>query len=365
MGTVPMNEKTILVTGGCGFIGSHFVRSWLRNRETAVVNLDLLTYAGNAESLLEVLEDPRHTLVHGDICDQKLVGSLLEKYQPTALVHFAAESHVDRSIAGPAAFLRTNVEGTFHLLEAVRAWWGGLPPEQKENFRFLHISTDEVYGSLGPDDAPFSETTPFSPNSPYSASKAASDHLVRAWHHTYGLPVLTTNCTNNYGPAQFPEKLIPHMILRALDGEKLPVYGKGENIRDWLYVEDHCHGLRLALERGVPGEVYCLGGGMELTNLELVRLLCRELDRLRPRPGGNSHEELISFVPDRPGHDFRYAMDTAHARRELGWEPTTSFSKGLEQTIQWYLENPGWIERVRSGDYRNWIETNYSQRVAR
>lgn len=355
-------KSPVLVTGGCGFIGSHFVRQYIREEGTPVVNLDLLTYAGNPESLFEALDSPSHQLIHGDICDSALLDRIFETHRPAAVVHFAAESHVDRSIHGPDAFLRTNVDGTFRLLQAARKYWSGLESGAKAAFRFLHVSTDEVYGSLGADDPPFSENTPYAPNSPYSASKAASDHLVRAWHHTYGLPVLTTNCTNNYGPAQFPEKLIPHVILRAVAGEALPVYGKGENIRDWLHVGDHCSAIRAVLRAGSPGQTYCVGGLAERTNLDVVKAICHALDTLRPRPGGEPHESLITFVADRPGHDFRYAMDISNIRRELGWSPSVAFEEGLMETVRWYLENSGWIERVRSGEYQTWVEKNYAQR---
>lgn len=355
-------EKTLLVTGGCGFIGSHFVRQWLAHEGGRIINLDLLTYAGNPESLFEARQDPRHLLVPGDIGDAELVGRLLAEHQPHAVVHFAAESHVDRSIHGPDAFIKTNIEGTYSLLQAVRAWWQNLPELSRADFRFLHVSTDEVFGSLGPEDPAFCETTPYAPNSPYSASKAASDHLVRAWHHTFGLPVLTTNCTNNYGPAQFPEKLIPHVLLQALAGKPLPVYGRGENIRDWLHVEDHCAAIRRVLAAGRPGETYCVGGENESTNLEVVRGICGLLDQWRPRTGGARYEDLITFVTDRPGHDFRYAMDIAKIRRELGWQPARDFSTGLAETVRWYLDHEDWIEHVRSGAYRNWVETNYAAR---
>lgn len=356
-----MNDA-ILVTGGCGFIGSHFVRQWLDEEGTPVVNLDLLTYAGNPESLFEAREDRRHLLVAGDIGDAELVAQLLREHQPRAVVHFAAESHVDRSIHGPDAFIKTNIEGTYNLLQSVREWWQELPVERRERFRFLHVSTDEVFGSLGPDDPRFCESTPYAPNSPYSASKAASDHLVRAWHHTFGLPVLTTNCTNNYGPAQFPEKLIPHMILQALAERSLPVYGRGENIRDWLFVGDHCAAIRQVLRGGRVGETYCVGGENEWTNLQVVEKICAILDEARPRSDGRAYRELITFVTDRPGHDFRYAMDIGKIRRELGWSPAHDFARGLAETVAWYLEHPEWIEHVRSGAYRTWVQTNYAKR---
>ncbi len=351
---------TILVTGGAGFIGSNFVLDWLSERAEAVVTLDALTYAGNLDNLAPVADDPRHTFVHGDINDMALVGELLRQYRVRAIVHFAAESHVDRSIAGPEAFVHANVLGTQRLLEAARHYWQTLPPAERAAFRFLHVSTDEVYGSLGPDDPPFSETTPYAPNSPYAASKAASDHFVRAYHHTYGLPTLTTNCSNNYGPRQFPEKLIPLCLLRALAQEPLPIYGDGQNVRDWLYVGDHCAAVRRVLDAGRVGEQYNIGGNNERTNLEVVRTLCRLLDERLPRAGGRRYEELITFVPDRPGHDRRYAMATCKIARELGWQPQETFATGLEKTIDWYLANRDWVERVRSGAYREWVERHYA-----
>jgi len=329
----------ILVTGGAGFIGSNFVRQWLAEESGYLVNLDALTYAGNLDSL------------HGDICDGPLLSRLFAEYQPRAVVHFAAESHVDRSIDGPAAFVQTNVVGTFRLLEAARDYWAHLAEPERSEFRFLHVSTDEVYGSLGPKGL-FSETTPYAPNSPYSASKAGADHLVRAYHRTYGLPALITNCSNNYGPFQFPEKLIPLMILNALEGKPLPVYGDGRQVRDWLYVEDHCRALRAVLTAGVPGEVYNIGGDCERTNLEVVRTICEIVDRLRPDLGHRPCRSLIRFVPDRPGHDRRYAIDTRKIRTRLGWRPRESFASGLERTVRWYLENPEWVERVSTGKYR-------------
>lgn len=355
-------QNPVLVTGGCGFIGSHFIRQWLTHEPGSVINLDLLTYAGNPESLFEARENPRHLLVPGDIADTDLVSRLLAEHQPRAVVHFAAESHVDRSIHGPDAFVKTNIEGTYSLLQSVRAWWQDLPAPEKTAFRFLHVSTDEVYGSLGADDPRFCESTPYAPNSPYSASKAASDHLVRAWHNTFGLPVLTTNCTNNYGPAQFPEKLIPHVLLQALAGHPLPVYGRGDNIRDWLYVEDHCSAIRRVLEAGRVGETYCVGGENESTNLSVVEQICSILDSLRPREGGAKYRDLITFVADRPGHDFRYAMDISKIRSELGWQPARDFQTGLAETVRWYLDNPNWIDHVKTGAYRGWVETNYSAR---
>ena len=359
----------ILVTGGAGFIGANFVLDWLSHAAEPVVNLDKLTYAGNLANLASLRGDPRHRFVRGDIADPTLVRDLLARHRPRAIVNFAAETHVDRSIHGPAAFIQTNVTGTFTLLEAARAHWESLPEGEKAAFRFLHVSTDEVYGSLGPADAAFTETTPYAPNSPYSASKAGADHLVRAYHHTYGLPTLTTNCSNNYGPFQFPEKLIPLVILNALEGKPLPVYGDGRNVRDRLYALDHCRAVRTVLERGTPGEVYNVGGASERANIEVVREICSVLDELRPRaPGvaGDSaaagYESLIAFVKDRPGHDRRYAIDAGKIRRELGWAPEETFHTGLRRTVQWYLDNPAWTESVRSGEYRQWLETNYSGR---
>ena len=342
---------TILVTGGAGFIGSNFVRYWLREEPGRLVNLDKLTYAGNLDSLADVLDDPRHVFVQGDICDGPMVRQLLEEFRPWAIVNFAAESHVDRSIDGPAEFVQTNVVGTFRLLEAARNYWSGLSADEKERFRFLHVSTDEVYGSLGPTGY-FTEETPYAPNSPYSASKAAADHFARAYHHTYGLPVLVTNCSNNYGPYQFPEKLIPLMILNAVEGKPLPVYGDGQNIRDWLYVEDHCRALRLVLKKAKPGSEYNIGGNCERTNLQVVHAICEIVDRLRPDLPHRPCSQLITFVQDRPGHDRRYAIDASKIRRELGWEPRETFETGLERTVRWYLENTTWVERVTSGKYR-------------
>jgi dTDP-glucose 4,6-dehydratase len=353
---------SILVTGAAGFIGSNFVLDWLREVGEAVASLDKLTYAGNLQNLADLERDARHAFVRGDICDRQLVEGLLARHRPRAIVHFAAESHVDRSIHGPADFIQTNVVGTFTLLEAAREYWSRLPAPEKDAFRFLHVSTDEVYGSLDADDPPFSETTPYAPNSPYSASKAGSDHLVRAYHHTYGLPVLTTNCSNNYGPYQFPEKLIPLMVLNALDGKPLPVYGDGSNVRDWLYVGDHCSAIRLVLARGRPSETYNVGGSAERRNLDVVKRVCSILDELRPRAAGR-HEDLIAFVKDRPGHDCRYAMDTRKIERELGWRPRESFESGLRKTVEWYLANADWVASVRSGEYRKWIETNYANRA--
>ncbi|MCB1954751.1 MAG: dTDP-glucose 4,6-dehydratase [Rhodocyclaceae bacterium] len=350
----------ILVTGGAGFIGGNFVLDWLAGGDEPVVNLDKLTYAGNLETLSSLEGDARHRFVQGDICDAALVARLLAEHRPRAIVHFAAESHVDRSIHGPGEFMRTNVEGTFSLLEAARAHWSALPADARATFRFLHVSTDEVYGSLGPDDAPFSEAHPYEPNSPYSASKAASDHLVRAWHHTYGLPVLTTNCSNNYGPYHFPEKLIPLMIVNALAGRALPVYGDGRNVRDWLYVRDHCAAIRCVLAQGRTGETYNVGGWNEIANIDIVHIVCRLLDRLQPSADG-PYERLIRFVADRPGHDRRYAIDARKIERELGWRPAESFESGIEKTVQWYLANPGWVANVQSGAYREWVGMQYGQ----
>ncbi len=348
----------ILVTGGAGFIGANFVLDWLATSDEAVLNLDKLTYAGNRDNLAALAQDSRHRLVVGDIGDRALVDALLQTHRPRAVINFAAESHVDRSIHGPAAFIDTNIVGTFQLLEAVRQHWNGLEPEDQQRFRFLHVSTDEVYGSLAANEPAFSETTAYAPNSPYSASKAASDHLVRAWHHTYGLPVLTTNCSNNYGPFQFPEKLIPLMLHHALTGKPLPVYGDGANIRDWLYVGDHAAGIRRVLEAGRLGETYNIGGDSERTNLQVVHGLCDMLDRLRPDPQG-SYRRLIRFVSDRPGHDRRYAIDAHKIRTELGWAPAHSFESGLEHTVAWYLSHATWVERITSGAYRDWLATHY------
>jgi dTDP-glucose 4,6-dehydratase len=353
-------EKPILVTGGAGFIGSNFILQWISSERTPVVNLDKLTYAGNLANLESVVADPRYTFVHGDINDRKLVGELLRRHQPRAIVHMAAESHVDRSIHGPDDFMRTNVNGTFSLLEEVRTYWGSLPANEKAEFRFLHVSTDEVYGSLGPNDQAFSEITPYAPNSPYSASKAASDHLVRAYHHTYGLPTLTTNCSNNYGPYQFPEKLVPLMILNAAAGKSLPVYGDGQNVRDWLFVTDHCEAVRTVLHRGNLGATYNIGGRSEKRNLEMVNAICGVLDELRPTDPVVPHHGLIVFVKDRPGHDRRYAVDASKLERELGWMPRETFDSGIRKTVQWYLANQGWVRNVTSGAYRQWIETQYS-----
>jgi dTDP-glucose 4,6-dehydratase len=348
------------VTGGAGFIGSNFILQWLAAEAAPVVNLDKLTYAGNLGNLIKISADARYTFIHGDIADRKLVSDLLERSRPRAIVHFAAESHVDRSIHGPDDFVRTNVNGTFSLLEESRAYWAELEREEKGRFRFLHVSTDEVYGSLGPKDAAFSETTCYAPNSPYSATKAASDHLVRAYHHTYGMPVLTTNCSNNYGPYQFPEKLIPLTILNAMNGKAIPVYGDGQNVRDWLYVADHCDAIRTVLARGRVGETYNVGGRNEKPNLEIVHAICAILDELRPADPVVPHKKLITYVQDRPGHDRRYAMDTRKIERDLGWQPRETFESGIRKTVEWYLANEAWIREVTSGHYLEWIATQYS-----
>ena len=351
---------TILVTGGAGFIGSNFVLDWLANPHAEpVVNLDKLTYAGNLANLEAVQNDTRHHFVQGDIGDVVLIEKLLREHPIRVVVNFAAESHVDRSIHGPGEFIHTNVVGTFHLLESVRAYWTNLAEPQKASFRFLHVSTDEVYGSLSPTDPAFSETNPYEPNSPYSASKAASDHLVRAWHHTYGLPVLTTNCSNNYGPYHFPEKLIPLVILNALNGKPLPIYGDGQQVRDWLYVKDHCSAIRRVLEVGRLGETYNVGGWNEKANLEVVKTICTILDGLRPKTNGQ-YADQITFVTDRPGHDRRYAIDASKLERELGWKPAETFESGIAKTVLWYLEHPEWITGVVSGDYRDWLKKQYA-----
>jgi len=355
-------NKTILVTGGAGFIGSNFVLAWLKQGLGTVVNLDKLTYAGNLDNLTSAGHDAHHIFVHGDIGDRHLLDNLLAEHKPYAVVNFAAESHVDRSIHGPEDFIQTNVVGTFHLLEAVRGYWSALDTEDKKNFRFLHVSTDEVYGSLGKNDPAFTETTPYAPNSPYSASKAASDHLVRAYHHTYGLPTLTTNCSNNYGPHHFPEKLIPLVIHNALTGKPLPIYGNGQQIRDWLYVEDHCAAIRRVLEAGRVGEVYNVGGWNEKPNIEVVRTLCRMLDKKKPRADGHSYAEQITFVEDRLGHDQRYAIDASKISNELGWKPLETFDTGIEKTLDWFLQNQDWVNNVTSGEYRNWVQTHYADR---
>ena len=349
----------ILVTGGAGFIGANFVLDWLAQTNEPVLNLDALTYAGNMENLASLQSDPRHVFVHGDIGDAALLEKLFAQHRPRAVVHFAAESHVDRSIHGPGAFIKTNVEGTFNLLEATRKHWMSLNDAEKQSFRYLHVSTDEVYGSLSKDAPAFTESHPFEPNSPYSASKAASDHLVRAWHHTYGLPVLTTNCSNNYGPYHFPEKLIPLMIVNALAGKPLPVYGDGQQIRDWLYVKDHCAAIRVVLEKGRPGETYNVGGWNEKPNIDIVRTVCTLLDEMRPSSQG-PYERLITYVKDRPGHDRRYAIDARKLERELGWRPAETFETGIRKTVRWYLDNADWVARVQSGAYKDWLKTQYA-----
>jgi dTDP-glucose 4,6-dehydratase len=350
---------TILVTGGAGCIGSNFVLDWLQQHDEPVVNLDKLTYAGNLQNLRAIEGDRRHLFVRGDIGDFRLIVRLLREHRPRALLNLAAESHVDRSIHGPETFIETNVMGTFRLLEAARAYWSELSDREKVAFRFLHVSTDEVYGSLGPLDSPFEETKRYEPNSPYSASKASSDHLVRAYHHTYGLPVLTTNCSNNYGPYQFPEKLIPLMIHNALAGKPLPVYGDGENVRDWLYVVDHCSAIRRVLEAGNVGETYNVGGWNEIRNLDVVGSICAILDDEKPRENGKPYREQLTFVKDRPGHDRRYAIDATKIERELGWRPKQTFETGIRTTVQWYLENSDWVRNVTSGAYREWIGKQY------
>jgi dTDP-glucose 4,6-dehydratase len=356
-------KETILVTGGAGFIGSNFVLTWMQAAKAAVVNLDLVTYAGNPANMAGLEASGRYEFVRGDICDGELVGALLRKHRPRAIVHFAAESHVDRSIVSPEAFVRTNVMGTFTLLDQAKAYWKELSEAEKAQFRFLHVSTDEVYGTLGPDDPAFSEETPYAPNSPYAASKAGSDHLARAYFHTFGMPVLTTNCSNNYGPYQFPEKLIPLVILNALDGKPLPVYGDGKNVRDWLFVEDHCSAIRAVLERGRLGETYNVGGNSEKTNIDVVTSICDLVDEMRPGTG-RSRRTLVTFVADRPGHDRRYAIDARKITRELGWQPEAKFEDGLRKTVQWYLDRSEWVESVRTGSYREWIDKNYAARAA-
>ncbi|HZF80997.1 MAG TPA: dTDP-glucose 4,6-dehydratase [Rubrivivax sp.] len=352
---------TILVTGGAGFIGSNFVLDWLAQCDETVVNLDALTYAGNLQNLAALQGDERHVFVHGDITDRALLDGLLTQHRPRAVLHFAAESHVDRSILGPAAFITTNVHGTFQLLEAVRSYWMALDGDAQQGFRFHHVSTDEVYGSLSADAPAFTETHPYEPNSPYSASKAASDHLVRAWHHTYGLPVLTTNCSNNYGPYHFPEKLIPLMIVNALAGKPLPVYGDGLQVRDWLYVGDHCSAIRAVLAKGRVGEVYNIGGWNEQYNKDIVERICSLLDELQPSPQG-PYRRLITHVKDRPGHDRRYAIDARKIERELGWRPAETFETGIRKTVGWYLDHTDWVANVQSGGYREWVAANYAQR---
>jgi dTDP-glucose 4,6-dehydratase len=350
------SQQSILVTGGAGFIGSNFILHWLAQEGSRVVNLDKLTYAGNPANLAELSEDKRYVFVRGDINDADLVSDLLQVHKPAAIIHFAAESHVDRSIHNAQEFIRTNIEGTFQLLQAARQYWTGLAETEKQNFRFLHVSTDEVYGSLGPTDPAFTEKTPFAPNSPYAASKASADHLVRAFHHTYGLPTLTTNCSNNYGPYQFPEKLIPLMIHNAIVGKPLPVYGDGLNVRDWLFVTDHCEAIRQVLRKGRVGECYNIGGNSEKSNIEVIREICKVLCELKP---GTIYESLITYVKDRPGHDRRYAMDCTKIRSEFGWTPSESFSSGLRKTVQWYLAHEEWISSVTSGAYRDWIDLHY------
>lgn len=353
-----MNRR-ILVTGGAGFIGSNFVLQQMQEGSAHLLNFDKLTYAGNLHNLESVATLPRYEFIQGDIGNRAEVKAAFERFRPTAIVHFAAESHVDRSIRGPADFIQTNINGTFALLEETRAYWSALQEADRSNFRFLHVSTDEVYGSLGPQDQQFSETTPYAPNSPYAASKAASDHLVRAYHHTYGLPTLTTNCSNNYGRFQFPEKLIPLMILNAREGKPLPVYGDGRNVRDWLYVEDHCEAIRTVLERGKVGETYNIGGWNEKPNIEIVETICQLVDEMAPA-AGKSRKDLITYVKDRPGHDRRYAIDARKIERELGWKPKETFETGIRKTVRWYLENEQWVRDVTSGSYRQWIATHYS-----
>ncbi len=359
----------ILITGGAGFIGGNFVLDWLAASQEPVINLDKLTYAGNLDTLKSLQDEAKHTFVQGDIGDNALVSRLLAQHQPRAVINFAAESHVDRSIHGPGDFVQTNIVGTFNLLEAVRGYWDGLASGDRDGgvaptkggFRFLHVSTDEVYGSLGPGDAAFTETHRYEPNSPYSASKAASDHLVRAWHHTYGLPVITTNCSNNYGPYHFPEKLIPLMIVNALAGKPLPIYGDGMQVRDWLYVKDHCSAIRRVVEAGRVGETYNVGGWNEKPNIEIVQSVCALLDELRPKADGSSYQTQITYVKDRPGHDRRYAIDARKLEQELGWKPAETFGSGIRKTVQWYLANPQWVANVQSGAYRDWVQQHYSE----
>ena len=362
-------SNSVLVTGGAGFIGGNFVLDWVQEGLGKVINLDKLTYAGNLANLANIADNPMHTFVHGDIGDRALLAQLLSEHKPRAIINFAAESHVDRSIHGPEDFIQTNVVGTFHLLEEVRAYWDSIVaanPEEKTNpqFRFLHVSTDEVYGTLEPNDPAFTEATSYAPNSPYSASKAASDHLVRAYHHTYGLPVLTTNCSNNYGPYHFPEKLIPLCLLNALNGKPLPIYGDGQQIRDWLYVKDHCSAIRRVLEAGKLGETYNVGGWNEKANLDVIYILCSILDELQPRADGKSYAEQITFVTDRPGHDRRYAIDASKLERELGWKPAETFETGIRKTVEWYLQNLEWVNNVTSGEYRNWVSKQYKGKTA-
>jgi dTDP-glucose 4,6-dehydratase len=356
-------DRPLLVTGSAGFIGANFVLDWLKQHNNPIVSLDKLTYAGNRANLASLDGDARHTFVHGDIGDQALVEQIFTKHKPAAIINFAAESHVDRSIHSPEDFIQTNVVGTLRLLDSTRAYFTALPDVDQSAFRFLHVSTDEVYGSLAPTDPAFAETNQYMPNSPYSASKAASDHLVRAYHHTYGLPVLTTNCSNNYGPYQFPEKLIPLMIHNALTGKALPVYGDGQNVRDWLYVGDHCSAIRRVLDSGRVGETYNIGGCNEMKNLDVVHILCDMLDKQRPLPAGKSYREQITYVKDRPGHDRRYAIDAHKIESELGWRPSETFATGIEKTVRWYLDNPAWVDNITSGAYRDWVKTNYETGV--
>jgi dTDP-glucose 4,6-dehydratase len=353
----------ILVTGGAGFIGTNFILDWLTQSDEEIINLDNLTYAGNLENLASLKDDKQHVFIKGDICDSTLIISLLTKYKPRAIINFAAESHVDRSIKEPEEFIQTNIVGTFRLLEATRAYWGALENMKKEKFRFLHISTDEVYGSLSSKEKAFDEEHRYEPNSPYSASKAASDHLIRAYHNTYGLPVLTTNCSNNYGPYQFPEKLIPLIIINALTNKPLPVYGDGQQIRDWLYVKDHCDAIRRVLEAGAPGETYNIGGWNEKTNIDIIHTVCSLLDTLSPHVDGKHYNEQITFVTDRPGHDRRYAINSNKIKRDLGWKPAETFETGIHKTVQWYLNNQSWVKNIQSGAYREWIDKNYKGRT--
>ncbi len=359
-----MTRTSIIVTGGAGFIGANFIQQWISTEPAAVINLDKLTYAGNPASLRAVESNPAYVFVRGDIGDFDMVSGLLAQRKPVAVVNFAAESHVDRSIHGPDEFVQTNLVGTFQLLEAVRSYWSALAEDARSRFRFLHVSTDEVYGSLQAGEAAFTEQTPYAPNSPYSASKAGSDHLVRAYHHTYGLPTITTNCSNNYGPCQFPEKLIPLIILNALAGKPLPIYGDGLNVRDWLFVGDHCTAIRLALSKGRSGETYNIGGNNERANIDVVRTICRILDELRPASNRKPYESLITYVADRPGHDRRYAIDATKSSKELGWKPAESFESGIRKTLRWYLDNPDWVQGVVSGEYRKWMQKNYGTREA-
>ena len=357
----------IVVTGGAGFIGGNFVHDWFSDNDDmtqteSILNLDKLTYAGNLKTLEPLKNDPRHYFMHGDIGDQSVLSKILQEHQPRAIIHFAAESHVDRSIHGPEDFIQTNIVGTFRLLEAARAYWQDLTEDKKSAFRFVHVSTDEVYGTLSPSDQPFKETNTYAPNSPYAASKAASDHLVRAWHHTYGIPVITTNCSNNYGPFHFPEKLIPLCILNALNGKPLPIYGDGQQVRDWLYVKDHCAAIRIVLEKGIPGQTYNVGGWNEKANIDVVKQICEILDEIKPRADGKSYQEQITFVNDRPGHDRRYAIDASKIEQELGWRPSETFETGIRKTVQWYLDNSTWVNDVVSGNYREWIDLQYSAR---